>query len=171
MTGANNNENNSLDDLYSNFGSTSDSEMAQEISSLKEQLRSMQQALYDIQSSSLISSENFNSSQNNGNNGNQNKQNNQNSNGNFKNSQALNTLLKQISDFRKEAQKQQEQAQMEVEKSISQAIQILQQANDQIHSNAALTQMNVLIDQAQQQLNGMGSMPKNNEGKKDKNKA
>ena len=62
-------------------------------------------------------------------------------------------LSDQIHDFMKETQTQQSNVQQEIQKSIQQAMDILNQANVQIQTNQALIMMNQFINQAEQQIN------------------
>ncbi|MBC8062663.1 MAG: hypothetical protein H7Y18_18680 [Clostridiaceae bacterium] len=86
----------------------------------------------------------------------QEKQSNQNSmqmNNKGESSGGVTKLSSQIQDFIKETQTQQTSVQQELQKSIQQAMDILNQANVQIQTNQALITMNKFINQAEQQIN------------------
>lgn len=76
-------------------------------------------------------------------------------------------LARQLENFRSQAQIQQKQAQKHLEQSISQAMQILNEANQYIKSNLALTQMNGLIEKAQMELSDLGIPANSSHEKKD----
>ena len=75
-------------------------------------------------------------------------------------------LSKQIQDFMKQTQTQQTNVQLELQKSIQQAIEILNQANVQIQTNQALIMMNQFINQAEQQINHLTKNSKSFEGQR-----
>lgn len=66
-------------------------------------------------------------------------------------------LMKQMDEFKKQAEEQQNQTQIKLEKSIKIAIETLEDANNQIVSNQALIQLNQDIEQAKYHLKQMES--------------
>lgn len=75
-------------------------------------------------------------------------------------------LSAQIQNFMKETQAQQSNGQQEIQKSIQQAMDILNQANIQIQTNQALIRMNQFINQAEQQINHITKNNKSGENQK-----
>jgi len=70
-----------------------------------------------------------------------------------KSSEGTQKLSTQIQDFIKESQTQQSKVAEGIQKSIKQAMDILNQANDQIKTNQSMMMMNQFINQAEQQMN------------------
>ena len=75
-------------------------------------------------------------------------------------------LSNQIQEFMKQTQTQQNNVQLELQKSIQQAIDILNQANVQIQTNQALIMMNQFINQAEQQINHLTQSSKSSEAQR-----
>ena len=77
-----------------------------------------------------------------------------------------NRLSSQIQEFMKQTQEQQSTVQEDLQKSIQQAIDILNEANMQIQTNQALVAMNNSITQAEQQLTHISQSSKSNTNQK-----
>ncbi|TDT46001.1 hypothetical protein [Fonticella tunisiensis] len=110
-------------------------EVGEELAEFKHQLNSMQNTLNQLKSASP------------------NKQPEQNLEEQTHWIQTSDTLLQEIQNFKNQAQMQLQQTEQKLQQSIQQAMNVLNQASQQLQADQVFTQMNQMMNQAQNQLN------------------